>query len=93
MSCDHTSCWGDCWTPAEQAFIARIEEFLVEWPEAAYGPAHIVLDDYNIETENIQWCLDNWDSTAGWRVEHADDELAATKAFLEEELNRREQGN
>lgn len=23
------------------------------------GNAHIVLDDFNLEDENIQWCLDN----------------------------------
>ena len=35
----------------------RIEAFLGEYPGAEYGPAHIVLSDFNCESNQIAWCL------------------------------------
>lgn len=29
--------------------IEKIHAFLKQWPEAEYGPAHIILSDYNLE--------------------------------------------
>lgn len=34
-----------------------IEAFLHEWPDAEFGPAHIVLSDSNIENGHITWCI------------------------------------
>jgi hypothetical protein len=35
-----------------------IEQFLRDWPDAEYGPAHIVLSDCNIGPDwHIRWCL------------------------------------
>jgi len=38
----------------------RLEElcdaFLEDWPNAAFGPGHIVLDDYNLDYTSIEWC-------------------------------------
>lgn len=35
-----------------------IDVFCEAYPEASYGPAHIVLDDYNLEDGHIRWVLD-----------------------------------
>lgn len=40
------------------------------------GAAHIVTDDWNVEDDNVQWCLDNLDKY--WQSE-----LAEAKAVLE----------
>lgn len=37
--------------------IAEVDAFVNKWPNAAYGPAHIVLDDLNLEPEHIRYCL------------------------------------
>jgi hypothetical protein len=34
-----------------------VKEFLEKWPDAAYGPAHVVLADMNTEPELMRWCL------------------------------------
>jgi len=34
-----------------------IREFLEEWPDAEFGPAHIVLSDDNLEDGCITWCV------------------------------------
>ncbi|RPJ40144.1 MAG: hypothetical protein EHM35_00635 [Planctomycetaceae bacterium] len=40
-----------------QATFDKIGAFLEKWPHAAYGPAHIVLDDDNLLDGHITWCL------------------------------------
>ena len=35
-----------------------IESLLDKWPWAAYGPGHIVFDDYNIDDPCIKSCID-----------------------------------
>lgn len=35
----------------------KIEAFLQEWPDAEYGPAHIVLGDYNLGDGHLNWCI------------------------------------
>jgi len=37
--------------------IAKIDAFLEKWPDAEYGPAHIVLSDANLEDHHIDWCI------------------------------------
>jgi hypothetical protein len=34
-----------------------IEDFTDEWPRSEFGPAHIVLADWNIEDSHIKWCI------------------------------------
>ena len=34
-----------------------VDAFLREWPDAEYGPAHVVLSDMNCEEHHIRWCL------------------------------------
>lgn len=41
-----------------QSTFDLIERFNDEWPDAEYGPAHIVLADLNIEDGHIDWCLE-----------------------------------
>ena len=41
----------------EKELVELCDLFTEEWPNAAYGPAHIVLDDYNLEPDDIAWCL------------------------------------
>lgn len=33
-----------------------IDIFCDKYPEASYGPAHVVLDDYNLDDDTIVWC-------------------------------------
>ena len=35
----------------------KIEAFLEVYPQASWGPAHLVLDDDNVDDYNIKWCL------------------------------------
>ena len=34
----------------------RIEVFVEEWPDSAYGPGHIVLGDCNLLDGDLDWC-------------------------------------
>jgi len=66
-----------------QKVFDAILDFDEKWPRAAYGPAHIVIGDQNVDDECIQWCLDHWNEhTEPGREE----EYEATKAFLRELL-------
>ena len=40
-----------------QETFDKIEAFNRQWPFAAYGPAHIVLDDDNVFAHNLDWCI------------------------------------
>lgn len=40
-----------------QEMFDGIEAFLARYPNAEYGPGHIVLADCNVEVEHIWWCL------------------------------------
>lgn len=42
--------WGD-------EIYNGVEAFIREWPDAEFGPAHIVLSDMNCEEGHIRWCL------------------------------------
>jgi hypothetical protein len=33
-----------------------IDIFCDKYSEASYGPAHVVLDDYNLDDDTIVWC-------------------------------------
>lgn len=37
--------------------LDSIRIFLDAWPEAEFGPAHIVLSDDNLEDGHVRWCL------------------------------------
>ena len=41
----------------ESWIIDRINEHVFMWPDSAFGPGHIVLEDYNIGYGHIEWCL------------------------------------
>jgi hypothetical protein len=75
--------------------IRRIDSFLEEWPDAEFGPGHIVLSDGNIGDSNLDWCLaildavldgKPWpDATGRLRNCYVDDdpeEMLATREFL-----------
>jgi hypothetical protein len=34
-----------------------VDAYLDLYPDEAWGFAHIVLDDYNLSDDHIQWCL------------------------------------
>lgn len=36
---------------------AKIEAFCAKWPNAEFGPAHIVLSDYNLNDGSVTWCI------------------------------------
>jgi hypothetical protein len=42
--------------PSQETYD-KIEAFLEIYPMAAFGPAHIVLDDVNVGDNSIRWCL------------------------------------
>lgn len=55
-------CCADChvyikpiWEPADY-MLDSIESFCNKYPNASSGPAHIVLDDYNLGDGHIIWC-------------------------------------
>lgn len=73
--------------------IAKINRFLVKWPSAEYGPAHIILSDYNLEDHNFEFVFKEIDEAkatleAGLRSEYVYSvtayELNATERFLRE---------
>ena len=35
----------------------KIEQFLESYPDAEFGPAHVVLSDDNVGDVHIKWCL------------------------------------
>ena len=57
-----------------------IDAFVAIWDHAQFGPAHIVLGDYNIYDGHIDWCLS--EIAAGNASDHDKEELAATAEFL-----------
>jgi len=71
-----------------------VDKFLDKWPDAEYGPGHIVLSDDNVENACIDWCLSLLDSLLDrtpWPETQLDrhiyddcdrEELAATREFL-----------
>ena len=38
-------------------FWPMVSAFLEEWPNAEYGPAHVVLSDFNTEQFDLTYCL------------------------------------
>jgi hypothetical protein len=75
-----------------------IEVFVAEWPNAEWGPGHIVLSDWNTDDDCIQSSLRRIASTLGesdpvdgedvesCRENHPRDELLATREFLQKLL-------
>jgi hypothetical protein len=63
----------------------EIDRFTERWVAAQFGPAHIVLADYNVDDDNIEHCLaciDQYDPGDYGQL-HDPEELEATKAFLQ----------
>lgn len=54
--------------------IEKVDAFLKIYPEAAYGPAHIALDDLNLLDSNILFCVHE--------LNRKINEYQATKEFL-----------
>lgn len=54
------------------------------------GNCHIVTDDWNLEDENIRWCLDT--ALVANHAKAAADQIAAERACLEALLNLTEAG-
>ena len=67
------------------AISERLDEFNEQWFNAAFGPAHIVVDDYNVLDGNIRFCLDKLDNydPEDYAQEHPPEELKATRELLE----------
>lgn len=58
------SCWEDFGRseklPADFDRIEELIRLVYDHPEGGVGGnLHIVLDDWNLETDNIEWCLGN----------------------------------
>lgn len=81
--------------------IEQIDAFLEEWPDAEFGPAHIVLSDHNLADCHIRWCQELARSALSfvsspedrqllddvdWYRRQDRDEMAATIVFLNQLL-------
>ena len=47
----------DCRADVGDEIYDGIERFTAEWPDSEFGPAHIVLSDFNVSEGHIRWCL------------------------------------
>ena len=56
-----------------QATFNRIEAFCESWPDAAYGPGHIVLDDDNVYDSNLDWCMGIVEAQLSGDMNHLND--------------------
>ena len=75
-------------TPREQA----IDEFTAQWPDTLWGPAHLLMADYNVGDGDIRYCQqctrEAIDAEGCWLGEQQDmDALQATSDFLERLLD------
>jgi hypothetical protein len=71
--------------PTHPRRSGRIEAFLKEWPDAEYGPAHVVLSDKNLEDHWIDGCIAALESRDPHYFDPpwpSDAECAATVDFL-----------
>lgn len=76
--------------------IAKIDRFLYEWPNAEFGPGHIVLSDANLDDECLDMCIQALDALLDggpwpehfgephWWSDNDRAQLAATRTFLRE---------
>ena len=69
----------DCIDTWGQELVDRVDAFIAQWPGSEYGPAHVVLDDLNLDAGCIEWCQQE---VAKARRERDSDALGATAAFL-----------
>lgn len=60
--------------------IERIEAFVKQWPGSEYGPACILLDDYNVSNSHVLSCMRAVAKELGSKP--GDKELTATFVFL-----------
>ena len=79
----------------ELAAKEKVESFLEKYPNAEFGPGHVVLSDYN--WGSIDFCLDEIENNLsnyknvydrekcweGFTEQDFDAEIQATKSFLE----------
>lgn len=71
--------------------LKKVDRFLEQYPNAEYGPAHVVLSDYNFEDEWLNSCMTGLEfamqmieSGQESRPSHSIEELFATLNFLRE---------
>jgi hypothetical protein len=73
--------------------IQKIDEFLTQWPDAEYGPAHVILSDYNLEDHwfsgimnQLEFAMQQIETGENKYPTHSKEELFATLQFLRELL-------
>ncbi|MFA5714370.1 MAG: hypothetical protein WC998_01345 [Candidatus Paceibacterota bacterium] len=79
-------CWYCHWgwsKPVAELYKKHANAFNGDFIPLHFGPAHIVWEDENFDTESIQWCLDNFDLYKG---DYSENELAIVRQSLEEML-------
>lgn len=71
--------------------IQLIDRFLARWPNAEWGPAHIILSDYNLEDHwfegvmsSLEFAMQQIEGGENTEATHSVDELFATLQFLRE---------
>ena len=91
--------------PNRNPILEKIDKFCYEHPGAEYGPAHIVLSDYNLDDYCIGYCQGLIQGTCpatlvDGKYIHPDPTMEATSRFLsellqidEEERNRAQHGD
>lgn len=73
-------CWYCHWGWPKQVFdIYRDGIQEAGEPAMHFGPGHIVWEDENFESENIQWCIDN---AGTYRGDLTDEEVASVVKSL-----------
>jgi hypothetical protein len=60
----------------------KCESFLAKWPDAEFGPAHILVADGNYRRLDIAFCLEALERGGQWN-DHDPQEIAETRAFLQ----------
>jgi hypothetical protein len=66
--------------PAETAIDALLDAFCARWLDAEYGPAHIVIADYSLWDESLQFVLDY--IAEGHTHDRSPEEIAATVGLM-----------
>jgi hypothetical protein len=74
----------------DEQMQAIIIDFMAAWPDAEFGPAHIVIADENFDNGHLAWCdgiiyAVQEERKCGGRLlypEHSDNEIEATRRLL-----------
>lgn len=70
-----------------QEVESLIEEFLEQYYNASWGPAHIALEDYNLYDDQIEWCMSLIDGVLLYRSGNNKEAIAQKNREILERLD------